>query len=87
VQRKRFLKKTWVRLPCKPLLRFILAYIIRLGFFDGRPGYIYARLLSEYEYHIGIKLYELREFGGKLNVAAAPTSPKTSPKPVRRPDL
>lgn len=67
VQRKRFLKKIWVRLPFKPLLRFILFYFIRLGFLDGFPGYIYGRLLSQYEYQIGVKLYELREFGGKLN--------------------
>ncbi|MGB3766514.1 MAG: glycosyltransferase family 2 protein, partial [Phormidesmis sp.] len=66
VQRKRFLKKIWVRLPFKPLLRFVLFYFIRLGFLDGRAGYIYARLLSQYEYQIGVKLYELK-FGGRLN--------------------
>jgi hypothetical protein len=69
VQRKRFLKKLWVRLPFKPLLRFILFYVIRLGFLDGKPGYIYARLLSQYEYQIGVKLYELKNCGGKLNIA------------------
>jgi glycosyltransferase involved in cell wall biosynthesis len=69
VQRKRFLKKIWVRLPFKPLLRFILFYFIRLGFLDGRAGYIYGRLLSQYEYQIGVKLYELRQFGGKLNLS------------------
>ena len=70
VQRKRFLKKIWVKLPFKPLLRFILFYFIRLGFLDGKAGYIYGRLLSQYEYQIGVKLYELRRFGGKLNVNA-----------------
>ncbi len=68
VQRKRFLKKIWVRLPFKPLLRFVLFYFIRLGFLDGSPGYIYGRLLSQYEYQIGVKLYELRKFGGQLNI-------------------
>lgn len=68
VQRKRFLKKIWVRLPFKPLLRFVLFYIIRLGFLDGRAGYIYGRLLSQYEYQIGVKLFELQKFGGQLNV-------------------
>ncbi|MGC9503036.1 glycosyltransferase family 2 protein [Baaleninema sp.] len=67
VQRKRFLKKIWVRLPFKPLLRFVLFYILQLGFLDGRAGYIYGRLLSQYEYQIGVKLYELRKFGGQLN--------------------
>jgi glycosyltransferase involved in cell wall biosynthesis len=67
VQRKRFLKRLWVRLPCRPLLRFVLFYILRLGFLDGRAGYTYARLLSQYEYQIGVKLYELQQLGGRLN--------------------
>jgi hypothetical protein len=77
VQRKRFLKKVWVWLPCKPLLRFILFYFIQLGFLDGKVGYIYARLLSQYEYQINAKLYELRCCGGQLNMAEsqAPLSP------------
>ncbi|AOX03546.1 glycosyltransferase [Moorena producens PAL-8-15-08-1] len=83
VQRKRFLKKIWVRLPFKPLLRFILFYFIQLGFLDGKAGYIYGRLLSQYEYQIGVKLYELQKFSGKLNVkktepAQTPVTPKQS---------
>lgn len=70
VQRKRFLRKIWVWLPFKPTLRFILFYFIRLGFLDGKAGYIYARLISQYEYQIGVKLYELKTFGGRLNVTA-----------------
>jgi glycosyltransferase involved in cell wall biosynthesis len=73
VQRKRFLKKIWVRLPFKPFLRFILTYIVWLGFLDGKAGYIYARLLSQYEYQIGVKLYEL-QYGGRLNKVAEPPS-------------
>jgi len=80
VQRKRFLKTLWVRLPFKPTLRFILFYFIRLGFLDGKAGYIYGRLLSQYEYQIGVKLYELRQFGGQLNVTATP--PVTPPSPI-----
>jgi glycosyltransferase involved in cell wall biosynthesis len=84
VQRKRFLKKIWVRLPFKPFLRFVLFYILRLGFLDGYAGYVYGRLLSQYEYHIGVKLYELK-FGGRLNIQAksgaiAPLQP-ASPEP------
>lgn len=83
VQRKRYLKKTWVRLPFKPFIRFILIYIIQRGFLDGKAGYIYARLMSQYEYQIGVKLYELMEFGGQLNVAAASSAP---PQSVPQPD-
>ena len=78
VQRKRFLKKIWVRLPFKPLLRFILFYVIRFGFLDGRAGYIYGRLLSQYEYQIGVKLYELQKFGGKLNVVTSASEVNSS---------
>lgn len=71
VQRKRFLRKVWVWLPFKPMLRFILTYIIQFGFLDGKAGYIYARLMSQYEYQIGVKLYELKNFGGHLNINAS----------------
>lgn len=82
VQRKRFLKKLWVHLPFKPAIRFILFYIIQFGFLDGKAGYIYARLMSQYEYQIGIKLYELRHFGGQLNVEATPApKPQSVPLP------
>lgn len=84
VQRKRFLKKIWVRLPFKPLLRFILFYILRFGFLDGYPGYVYARLLSQYEYQIGVKLYELRKFGGYLNVPTSAQLTSLSPANVDR---
>ncbi len=84
VQRKRFLKKIWVRLPFKPLLRFMMFYILQLGFLDGRAGYIYARLLSQYEYQIGVKLYELRQFGGQLNTQVPPSP---SSEAVPQPDV
>ncbi|MEI2577258.1 glycosyltransferase family 2 protein [Scytonema sp. PRP1] len=78
VQRKRFLKKVWVRLPFKPFLRFVLFYIIQRGFLDGKAGYIYARLLSQYEYQIGVKLYELRKYGGQLNTTSTPVAEQPS---------
>ncbi|MBW4509666.1 MAG: glycosyltransferase family 2 protein [Scytonematopsis contorta HA4267-MV1] len=78
VQRKRFLKKIWVRLPYKPFLRFILFYILQLGFLDGKAGYIYGRLLSQYEYQIGVKLHELMNCGGKLNQSKQPANASQS---------
>ena len=74
VQRKRFLKKIWVRLPFKPFLRFILVYTLQRGFLDGFAGYTYARLISQYEYQIGVKLFELRQFNGRLNVTPSETA-------------
>ncbi|MBE9029454.1 glycosyltransferase family 2 protein [filamentous cyanobacterium LEGE 11480] len=90
VQRKRFLKRIWVHLPFKPLLRFILVYIIQLGFLDGKAGYIYARLISQYEYQIGVKLFELKNFGGTFNssqqVAIAKPTPETMIAGVPQPE-
>lgn len=60
-ERTRLLKKIWVRwVLLKPIIRFIFIYILQLGFLDGRVGYIYAGLMSQYEYNIGVKLYKLR---------------------------
>ncbi|MEO1519433.1 MAG: glycosyltransferase family 2 protein [Cyanobacteria bacterium J06633_2] len=89
VQRKRFLKRIWVRLPFKPMLRFLLFYVFRLGFLDGRAGYIYGRLLSQYEYQIGVKLFELKQFGGQLNVSQPAASSSASPSgtPIPQADV
>ena len=58
VERKRFLKKVWLRLPCKPLMRFLYMYVLRLGFLDGRAGFIYSAFKAVQEFHIGAKQYE-----------------------------
>lgn len=60
VQRKRFLKSMWVRLPFKPLLRFLYMYVVRFGFLDGRPGFIYSVFKAIQEFHIQVKIYENR---------------------------
>jgi glycosyltransferase involved in cell wall biosynthesis len=79
VQRKRFFKENLGAATLQTLLRFMLFYILQLGFLDGRAGYIYGRLLSQYEYQIGVKLFELRQFGGQLNVT--PPAEKPAPTP------
>jgi glycosyltransferase involved in cell wall biosynthesis len=58
VERKRWLKRLWVRLPGRPLLRFVWMYLIRLGCLDGRPGLIFCALMSFHEAVINAKLYE-----------------------------
>ena len=60
VERKRFLKKLWLRLPAKPLLRFLYMYVFRAGFLDGRAGFVYACFKAIQEFHIGAKQYEKR---------------------------
>jgi glycosyltransferase involved in cell wall biosynthesis len=58
-QRKRVLRRLWVRLPFRPGLRFLTWYVARGGFLDGREGFIFCVLMSYYEFIIGAKLREL----------------------------
>lgn len=58
--RRRGLKSLSHRLPFRPTLRFIYMYILRGGFLDGWPGYVYCRLISGYEFMILVKTAELR---------------------------
>ncbi|HEV3163603.1 MAG TPA: glycosyltransferase family 2 protein [Isosphaeraceae bacterium] len=57
---KRHLKKLYLRLPMRPLIRFIYAYIFRLGFLDGMPGLVFCTLLSYYDFLCWAKVYERR---------------------------
>ncbi len=58
VRRKRLLKRLWVRLPFRPLLRFLYMYVLRFGFLDGVAGWHFCLLRSMHEYHIGLKMRE-----------------------------
>ncbi len=58
-QRKRVLRRIWVRVPGRPLLRFLVWYFARRGFADGSVGFIFCLLMSWYELTIGLKLREL----------------------------
>lgn len=57
---KRLLKKAYLRMPLRPLIRFVYAYFVRFGFLDGRPGLIFCGLLAYYEFLCGAKRYELQ---------------------------
>ena len=48
------------RLPFRPTLRFIYSYFFKLGFLDGRAGYMFCRLLATYEMLNVFKARELR---------------------------
>jgi len=58
LERKRFMKRLWVRMPARPVLRFLWMYVVRLGFLDGMPGLIFCSLMSMHEAVISAKLYE-----------------------------
>ena len=58
--RRRFhQKELFCRLPARPLIKFLLLYVLKRGFLDGRPGLTYALLQSIYEAMIVLKVQEL----------------------------
>jgi glycosyltransferase involved in cell wall biosynthesis len=52
-------KELFYRLPLRPLVKFLLLYLAKRGFLDGRAGLTYAVLQSIYEYMIVLKVREL----------------------------
>jgi len=60
VERRRFLKELFFKLPGRPLIYFLYSYVIRGGFLDGKAGYIYNVLKAFYYFSVDIKLYEER---------------------------
>ena len=52
-------KELFYRLPFRPLIKFLILYVTKRGFLDGRAGFTYAMLQSIYEYFIVLKTREL----------------------------
>ncbi len=57
-KRNQALKPIVSRVPGWPLMRFFITYILRLGFLEGRPGFVYCANLAYYEFLIRIKMRE-----------------------------
>lgn len=51
-------KELYYRLPMRPLAMFLLLYVCKRGFLDGRAGLTFAILRSIYEYMIVLKVKE-----------------------------
>ncbi|HSK41589.1 MAG TPA: glycosyltransferase family 2 protein [Arenibaculum sp.] len=82
VERRRALKALSVRVPCRPLVKFLYMYLGQRGFLDGGAGFAYCVLQAFYEYMIVLKEAELRLAGGR---PAADTVRAAAPPPHRRP--
>ncbi|WP_047549750.1 glycosyltransferase family 2 protein [Methylotenera sp. G11] len=52
-------KELFYRLPFRPFIKFLILYVGKRGFLDGRAGFTYAMLQSIYEYFIVLKTREL----------------------------
>jgi glycosyltransferase involved in cell wall biosynthesis len=85
---KRRLKKLYLRMPMRPLVRFLYSYVVRLGFLDGRPGLVFCALLAFYDFLAWANLYEaklkaLDQLAGPDRGTAEKPAPPT--RPVSRP--
>jgi glycosyltransferase involved in cell wall biosynthesis len=81
-QFKRLLKKIYLRLPMRPLVRFAYAYGFRLGFLDGRPGLVFCGLLAFYDFLAWANVYErrLKDQSAKSSRESSPVSRASSPR-------
>ncbi|HEY1679527.1 MAG TPA: glycosyltransferase family 2 protein [Candidatus Sulfotelmatobacter sp.] len=60
-QRRRWLKKSFLRTPGAPFFFFLIKYLFGLGFLDGIPGLIYCGFQAIQLFHVKSKIYELRQ--------------------------
>lgn len=58
VAQRKAIKSFVYRLPGRPLLVFLVLYILRGGFLEGRAGFIYCVLKTFYEFMINCKVTE-----------------------------
>lgn len=58
---KRRVKAFYLRFPFRYAVRFVYHYIVRLGFLDGKPGFILCVLLGFYDFLSWAKVYERRK--------------------------
>ncbi|RZT31845.1 glycosyltransferase family 2 protein [Cupriavidus agavae] len=54
-------KEFYYRLPLRPVVMFLLLYLVRGGILDGRAGLTYSLLRAFYEYMIVLKVREAKQ--------------------------
>jgi glycosyltransferase involved in cell wall biosynthesis len=59
--RNRLIRRVWVRLPGRPLVRFLVWYLGKRAILDGWTGFQYAFLMAWYEFVISVKVRELEQ--------------------------
>ena len=69
-ERRRFLKMIAMRTPFEPLLWFLYHYLFRLGFLEGRSGFIASQIRANYIAQARAKLYEIQRQNGYSRGAA-----------------
>ncbi len=60
VDRRRALKDLSLRIPFRPIVRFLYMYFLLGGILDGRAGFAWCTLQAFYEYLILLKVWEIK---------------------------
>jgi glycosyltransferase involved in cell wall biosynthesis len=68
-------KELFYRIPLRPLVKFLLLYVGKRGFLDGRAGLRYAMLQAIYEYMIVLKVKEREQQFSEAQVPATLSQP------------
>jgi glycosyltransferase involved in cell wall biosynthesis len=89
VERRRALKDLSLRLPLRPVVRFLYMYLLLGGCLDGHAGFTWCVLQAFYEYLILLKVWEIEHMPvpeletGAGNVSPSPSclNPQERPNP------
>jgi glycosyltransferase involved in cell wall biosynthesis len=68
MRRRASLKRIAARLPFRGLLYFLYCYVFRMGFLDGRDGFVFCRMKAMYQNMIVLKKHELRKLSKQEGV-------------------
>lgn len=79
-ERRRNLKELYYRMPARPLVKFLVMYVGKRGFLDGRAGFAYSVLIAFYEYMIVLKLRETGTAQASIPVPAPPAAESARPQ-------
>ena len=82
VEKRRALKDLSLRLPARPLLRFVYMYFILGGCLDGHAGLAWCTLQAFYEYLILLKVWEMK-YLPKPNLDVTAILAKESPQQIQ----
>ncbi len=66
---KAIIKDLWTFIPFTPFIRFVYMYFLRLGFLDGRYGFMIAFFYAFEDYVAKTKYLEMREKSPRLRLA------------------
>jgi hypothetical protein len=61
LRRRTSLKRISSQLPCRGFLYFLYCYFLRLGFLDGKDGFVFCQMKTLYQSMIAINKYDLKK--------------------------